>query len=77
MCEMLIKFVRADDWIGLYVDGDLKEQGHSIDEFEVARILVESLPIENTIVAERYNWDWVEQGTLPQKYQDIQWINNE
>lgn len=74
MSEIRITFVDAGDWIGLYVDGDLKAQGHDIPEHEVARILVNSIPIDNAVVEERWDWDPDGNGgQLPQNIGDVSW----
>ena len=64
-----IKFVFADDWTGLYVDGKLKYQNHSIDE----RKLLELLGIEfSSIYVEDYAEDLSAFGnTLPVNIADF------
>jgi hypothetical protein len=35
----MITFIEADDWVGMYRDGELVTQGHSLDMFWVLRNL--------------------------------------
>lgn len=46
---MDIHFMRADDWIGLYINGELVEQGHNISEEELTKILLDKLGEEHVI----------------------------
>lgn len=39
-----VTLVKADDWAGIYVDGSLRYQGHSIPDF----VVLESLDVEYT-----------------------------
>jgi hypothetical protein len=75
MSEVKVTFVYSDegDWIGMYIDEKLYRQGHSLGEEEVARGIIEMIPVENTIVESRENWDGESQGQLPEKFGDIQW----
>lgn len=40
----VVQFLRGDDWVGLYVDGELRYQGHSIQEEDVVRYIHGSCP---------------------------------
>jgi len=39
---MRIDFVNGDTWVGLYFDSKLVEEGHSIEPWQVVRLLAEA-----------------------------------
>ena len=62
-----IVIVNADDWEGLYIDGDLKTEGHSLSLQNVLDIL----KIHTTF---RYDvdYEWLEEiGRLPKSLSDV------
>lgn len=66
--------VRADDWEGLYVDGKLVTEGHSIDLMEGI-----VLAIEHKVRGIRTVWcdiPWIrDQGNLPQNLADVKLVS--
>jgi len=66
--------VNGDDWTGLYVDGKLVEQGHSISASDALRIARDYKKIESveTLYADI---DWLHDlGWLPDKLSDVKFI---
>lgn len=66
-----IVIVKADDWKGIYFDGKLQEQGHSLDLMMDVLVPLCGLRIGHT--EQRWvNDDWLEtEGDLPQLLSDI------
>lgn len=64
--EKEITFVLGNDWIGMYIDGKLKNEGHSLRTKDV----VEDLGLScSTITA---NEEWLnDRGRLPEKLCDV------
>lgn len=63
---MKIDYVYADDWCGLYVDGKLEYEGHSLDPYHVFVAL--KLPFNEFAV----NEDWLcDEGRLPENLEDV------
>lgn len=61
-----IKIVDGDDWSGLYINGELKDEGHSLRVSEVLEIL--GFKVE-TFEAD---YDWLEEmGSLPKKFSQV------
>lgn len=61
----MITIVRADDWVGIYVDGELKTENHSLDEDD----LLDVLGIEHKVVwADEY---LNKRGRCPQDLKDV------
>lgn len=64
MTEVVI--TRGDDWEGLYIDGVLYYQGHSITAYEV--LLALQIPHKSVEV----NVDWLEvYGEYPVYFRDV------
>lgn len=67
-----ITFVYADDWTGLYVDGRLQREGHSIEAWD-ALVLIQDLELDNFGL--EYFWcdlDWIhDRGNLPDELSDV------
>ena len=62
-----VVIVRADDWMGVYLDGKLTYQGHSISEWH----LLNMLGIKSTYV--QADLEWMEtRGDLPDCLSDVQ-----
>ena len=62
---MKITLVQGEDWVGLYVDGKLKNQGHSLSPFEVC----DALGVDNeTVWADEH---LKEHGYCPPKLEDV------
>ena len=49
---MKVTIIRADDWAGVYVDGVLRYEGHSISAWEWSLLLVEA-GVQVTDLSER------------------------
>ncbi len=62
---MQITLVTLDDWQGLYLDGILEYEGHSIPDFEWMRVLNQE---ENMFDVDQ---EWVEVNGLPEYLGDI------
>lgn len=63
---MKVNFVTSSDWEGLYVDGELVLEGHSISAMQVLR----ALKIAYTSVEADDDWLY-DVGRLPEKIEDI------
>jgi len=63
-----IVLVVVDTWEGLYIDGELKRQGHNIDKVDFLECLG---------IAFDYKWcnnKWLEElGELPKNLKDVVW----
>ncbi len=57
----------GDDWEGLYVDGKLKTEGHSVTPHDLAA----ALDLEWERVTVSSNWLGYEVGSLPQELSKI------
>ncbi|GAB9152983.1 hypothetical protein [Bradyrhizobium diazoefficiens] len=67
-----LTLAQGDDWSGIYVDGQLVTEGHSIRTLEVVEICIE----HKVTVAEGKLVDipWLnEQGSLPQREEEVVW----
>lgn len=54
--EMTVQILQGHDWEGLYIDGVLKLEGHSLDIQEVLR-LVTGERVDETWVDDEEDWD--------------------
>jgi hypothetical protein len=62
-----VVIVGGDDWEGIYIDGKLVREGHSIDSDDV----LEALGID--YVSRGVNQEWLEEmGSLPDNLSDVQ-----
>lgn len=76
---VIIKFVSADDWQGVYVHNDLVIQQHSIDALTGIKAISDYIVIKlgfnfNHFTIEEYKIDseWLEEyGKLPVKFDEI------
>lgn len=76
---VIIKFVSADDWQGIYVHNDLVIQQHSIDALTGIKAISDYIVIKlgfnfNHFTIEEYKIDseWLEEyGKLPVKFDEI------
>lgn len=76
---VIIKFVSADDWQGIYVHNDLVIQQHSIDALTGTKAISDYIVINigfnfNHFTIEEYKIDseWLEEyGELPGKFDEI------
>lgn len=76
---VIIKFVSADDWQGVYVHNDLVIQQHSIDALTGIKAISDYIVIKlgfnfNHFTIEEYKIDseWLEEyGELPGKFDEI------
>lgn len=73
-----VVFARGDDWEGLYLDGILVEEGHSIQPEEALRKILSHYPVNesflqsNDVVVIDIDLDWIEsQGSLPSVLSDV------
>jgi len=70
-----IKYVRCDDWKGLYVNNKLNMEGHSLLLFDIMKMLKDC--VENALYTFYYNEyyvddNWMEdQGSYPLVFTDI------
>jgi len=72
---MKITTVQAYDWAGFYLDGELKQEGHSIRYDILIEELIKSgqpLTEEEHISLEYEANEWLEErGNLPKRIEDI------
>lgn len=63
----MIKLVRdsSGDWIGIYIDGKLVDEGHSLPEER----MLDALSVEYT--SEELDMEANDLGRLPKRYEDI------
>lgn len=64
---MEVKFLRADDWVGIYVDGQLVRESHSIQEEDVSIAITGTKPETFWTFDERF-WD---SGSCPRTWQEV------
>ncbi len=63
---MKVDIVTGDDWSGVYVDGRLKEEGHSVDPYRL--LLTLGVEFQTHTVDE----DWLtEEGLLPEEFDAV------
>ncbi|MGX9944892.1 hypothetical protein ACTG4Q_20735 [Bradyrhizobium denitrificans] len=65
-------YAQGDDWVGVYVDGQLVTEGHSIRPLEMVEICIE----RKITCAEgrEVDVDWLhDRGDLPAKLEDVKW----
>lgn len=68
---MKIQFITSEegDWIAMYIDGRLVEQGHSLDEREVAKHISKRIPGSTVGTVEKsYEWFDEQGGHCPPDY---------
>ena len=66
MKDVEITIVDADDWSGLYVNGELRDEGHSLRVSDVLEIL------GYKVTWKECDGDWMdEHGTLPNKLSEV------
>ena len=66
---MSIEILRGDDWIGLYVDGNLVREGHRIQEEDMVRCVVGVKP-ETLYADDDEFWDkWA--AHCPQTWDEV------
>lgn len=63
---MKLNFVTADDWQGLYIDGNLVLEGHSLS----IKSILDILNIKHHSVEVDDEW-MQEEGRLPERIEDI------
>lgn len=71
---MNVVFVRGDDWEGLYVNGILELEGHSLRGDDVARCL--EAQVEVHYIEKEETWDKIVAlgcDNLPDKLEDVVW----
>jgi len=54
---MKVQFLVGDDWCGMYVDGKLSAEGHSLQDTEIAERLVGKENVSSRYVAGEAQWD--------------------
>ena len=70
----IIQYVVVDDWQGLYINGDLKIEGHEISMYQAIHIVAKYCLDTNKVRIEKIylNQEWVEDnGNLPNKFSEI------
>lgn len=66
-----IVFICADDWEGMYINGELVAEGHSIEKDTVLTILGLEFNEDWTV-----DEDWLnERGRLPKKLSDVKHLS--
>jgi hypothetical protein len=66
-----LKVVGYDDWYGVYVDGVLAYEGHSVDPYHLIEAS-EGLPFTLSEEGGEALGEWLyDQGRLPANYNDI------
>lgn len=69
--ETSIQLVVGDDWEGLYVNGELKTQGHSMSVRDVVEALGFSLQVFEP------DMEWLDgEGALPKSFADVELKNS-
>jgi hypothetical protein len=65
-------YARGDDWEGIYVDGALVLQDHSVSLNDFAMLVAPLGPFHWKI--QRVDLDWLEyEGSLPMRIEDVKW----
>ena len=61
--------VSVDDWAGLYIDGELKSQGHSISNYDLLThgVIDETRGLDGTAFEQQIELD----GGMPEKLEDV------
>ena len=63
----MVTIVSCDDWVGLYLEGSLKLEGHSLPLRDVIELLVGEAP--NRVEADA---DWIaDRGSLPDSLAEV------
>lgn len=71
-------YVNGDDWCGLYFNGNLQTQGHSLDFREVMETITEIGGTVNFWTTLDADMDWLgDHGILPLKLSEVQFAENE
>ena len=68
-----ITFVKGDDWEGVYINGELKDQGHSVDRDYLLELLghkPNNIYIEDEKIWEEFGFN------CPEKLNDVQVVLN-
>lgn len=71
---VVIQYVVADDWQGLYVNEYLKIEGHDISMYQALNIVAKyCIGADDVRIEKNYvNQEWMEDnGNLPNKYAEI------
>lgn len=70
---MELVIVNGDDWEGLYINGVLVTEGHSISNRELAEAIIERLPRLNiSYECKEADIDWLhDRGSLPEKLEKV------
>jgi hypothetical protein len=64
-------YVDADDWCGLYVNGKLVYEDHSIPTVTFAELMMSNQPIESFNM-QCVDLDWIhERGNLPEDLNEV------
>ena len=68
---MTIAIVQFEDWEGVYLDGKMFDQNHSIDYTNLLENLI-GQKISNVIIYNIEDEEWIENnGRLPNEFSDI------
>lgn len=69
---MEIAVAKGDDWKGVYIDGELVYQNHSIDWDKVFKKIVGSKVESFDSKYVDFNW-LMNRGTLPDSIDEVEW----
>jgi hypothetical protein len=62
----IYQLVRGDDWEGLYIDGKLETEGHSLSPSDIFKVL--DIRVTNHDLDD----EWIcEQGSLPENFDEV------
>jgi hypothetical protein len=73
--ERALVFVTGDDWEGIYVEGLLIKQGHSITVLDALMVGADNPSLKR--VQKEANIDWLNDvGELPEQIRDVVWADD-
>lgn len=65
---------RGNDWEGLYINGKLITEGHSIDNIELANLVI-IYGLKEKLEAREVNYSWINYiGAFPDSIDEVIWI---
>jgi hypothetical protein len=68
---MKIDLVLGDDWVGLYCDGELEMENHSLDVYHVLKLLADKGLLEG-FKGHVSDEEWLEErGCLPESLSEV------
>lgn len=63
-----VRFLRADDWVGIYVDGELRRESHSIQEEDAVQCVTGQKP--QTVWT--FNEEFWDSGSCPTTWNEVE-----